>query len=1250
MKNINTFLKLKLNNKKNRKQKTKSKINDLLIIKKQIPSSNTNFKKISMYDIKKIINNSQNNILNKYKLDKLNDSISINSSSKDKGIKTLNKNYSALINKKKNYNFTDEQLNKYKEIFNYLFIYLKLFIQKKIFNYIILYTNIKNKYISGLIQLIIAIKRKPFNYLRIIQQREYYQVILRQFYIPYLNRAFTNIKLYIINKQKFTDADNIIKQIYFMNFLKRILFFIEIKENFINKKYDYDKIIEEEKEDISYESSSKVDNKNGILNNDEEHININNDNKNNSVSIKENTIINEEQKKNESNNEIKENEIILNNNINDIKDVSHNKENSESYDEIKELTNTFNIIINNISISPKIYVFDLFKKFYFDSKNKNNNEENKEDNEEENINIIKDEDKDEIKYENKEEKKDEIKKEEIIDFKDENKIDIKYEFSNSKNDISNDNKYNTYIYESLSDKSSISAFPNSEGNDRLHKVYNFINQQKIINDNNDKIKTNYIKSYNVANFEIVHIVHDGKMNSIYNSINNDEKKVDKNRDKNEIKKKLNYDNNNNNNNNLEEKQNEDNINISYELDHNNSNISDEKLIKNNLNISYEKEKENEKNKNNSYERLNEKKDNNSNEKQNENNLNNLHEKEKEKESNENNDNNNNNRYNETNNKNKILDENNKKEEISLFFPFKGEIKKNLMNNNINININSDNKKKEDNGNISEESNNSDKILKNEFKKYEQHKKFINQNNENNIKYNNEINEKNIDCKKNLIKDYENIENKNNESFTEDKNLLLKQKYALIKNKNEKNEQNENSNNNSIKNIENINKDNYLYFNLKKNFGFDVNEDNNKRYNENIDVTKSDNLEENKKIFMNIPNEIEKKITEELTNEIINDLFKYEIENKDNLLSYKKEIKHQSTSNISGVISKESISGLSHSPGRKYNKASPSHKLINNKESFPTINTNKNIREEDDLNSSIFTKTIFEIKKDIEYNYYEKNIFPKLLNVIGNDINNNYLNIINNLKKPLKKNEKEIMEDLSILITYETIYDNNFIKYNSNFNNKDIIKKEYIDKKIINQFNKKLKSKISYYYDKYNYCYLNQCIYDTTNEIINNKRMYGNIGEPLLWSMRNRKIEYEYKNTKLFKNLFISNIKNELKKYYYSKIGAILENNEHLNVSEFSKERDLKFNQNIKEELKQDNEFEKLDEQETIVKITISKIIMNQLLNEVIEILEHIQYSRNEPEKYNYKSIFSCDNIPLLSFQKDNKNDEVEEKVEDNINQ
>ena len=56
--------------------------------------------------------------------------------------------------------------------------------------------------------------------------------------------------------------------------------------------------------------------------------------------------------------------------------------------------------------------------------------------------------------------------------------------------------------------------------------------------------------------------------------------------------------------------------------------------------------------------------------------------------------------------------------------------------------------------------------------------------------------------------------------------------------------------------------------------------------------------------------------------------------------------------------------------------------------------------------------------------------------------------------------------------------------------------------------------------------------------------------------------------------------------------------------------------------------------------------MNQLLNEVIEILEHIQNSRKHPEIYKNKSIFSCDNIPLLNFQNDDKKENSEEEEED----
>ena len=914
LKNSNRFIKeIHINDIK----KNKNKKIDLLINKKQPhipvnPNNEQNFKNIPLNAIKKIINHSHNNIyMNKYKLDDY-----------KKNTKNLSKNHSGLLYKDNNNNsytkyiFTNEQLKKYKEIFNYTFIYMKLFIQKNIFNHIITYINIKYKYISGFNQLIFLIKKNPFNYLRIIQQREYYQVILRQFYLPYLNKAFNAIKKYVINIQKFYDLEFIIKQIYYTIFFKRMFVFIQMKENYILEK---ERIIEEEKDEGSYESNSKND-----KSNNKEILNSNNNNYNSS-------------------------------------NRSSNKENNESYDETNTLENTFNIIIKNVTNSQKKYVFNIFKTYYLKSKNKNIDNNKNNDNQKKELNL-----------------------------------------DNSKKDFSNKNK----------------------------------------DIKNEKNKINY----NKQEFD------DSKVNQI-----------------------------------------------------------ESQLIKKAANVPQ------------------------------------------------------------------------KGEVLNLSIPDKSEI-----NNSINhIHLNTNNANSEI---IDEELNLSNKlpIKKDDFEKYEPNK------------------------------------NKEEKKI----NLPI----------------------NQIELMQNIH--------LKK-----ISDNTNKRYIENDDIISNEqslddnnNLEENKNenILSNIPKELEQQITDNLTNEIINELFQDEIKNKYNLLKPKKTIKKQSNNSITNGFSKENISIISNSPGRKnknLNNSQAQNMVANNNDNNQTLT----IVDENSLNNSVFMRTIYEIKKEKEINYYEESIFPELLNIIEKDINKNYINIINNLKKPLKKNDEEIMNDLSNLITYENIANNSLINYKSRFYNENIIKKEYIDKKILNDFNNKIKNE-TIYYEKYFYQYLNQCIYDTTNEIIKNKRMYGNIGEPLLWSLRSRKIEYKFQNTQLFQNRFVSNIIKELKKIFFAKIGAIIENSENLNISQFSKERDIKFNEDIREILKKENDFEKLDEQETVVKIMISKVIMNQLLNEVIEILEHIQNSRNNPEKYNYKSIFSCDNIPLLSIQnskneeEDDEDEDEEEKSEDKNNQ
>ena len=87
------------------------------------------------------------------------------------------------------------------------------------------------------------------------------------------------------------------------------------------------------------------------------------------------------------------------------------------------------------------------------------------------------------------------------------------------------------------------------------------------------------------------------------------------------------------------------------------------------------------------------------------------------------------------------------------------------------------------------------------------------------------------------------------------------------------------------------------------------------------------------------------------------------------------------------------------------------------------------------------------------------------------------------------------------------------------------------------------------------------------------------------------------------------------------------------MEQLNQDRDKKFTESIKQELKENEPFYQIFEtQETYVKLGLSKIILDQLFNEIVEILEHVQYSRKEPDKYQSKSIYACEDIPRLSFQ------------------
>ena len=202
------------------------------------------------------------------------------------------------------------------------------------------------------------------------------------------------------------------------------------------------------------------------------------------------------------------------------------------------------------------------------------------------------------------------------------------------------------------------------------------------------------------------------------------------------------------------------------------------------------------------------------------------------------------------------------------------------------------------------------ILKDEFKRYEQNKKFI-KNQEENVKENNSDNEaKDLNNDKNKNSENDDLDISNNTYSLNNTNTQIK-KSDFTENKNDHENKNEN-NSISASESENANFNFKLNNNLKNHLIID---DNFKRYSGSEDLTNNDKEEINK-IIANLPNELGQKITEDLTNEILNELFKEEVDEKDNLLSYKKDIKHPSNNSMLGLVSKESMSAISHSPGRK----------------------------------------------------------------------------------------------------------------------------------------------------------------------------------------------------------------------------------------------------------------------------------------------------------------------------------------------
>ena len=827
-----------------------------------------------------------------------------------------------IIPTKKTYEFSQLVLENYYKIFISLEDYLNSLTKKNALNDIITYGESRFSYKIGFENLVILIKSFPFNLLRMIYQRQYYKDVLRQFFIPYIRRAFNNINLYAFYLFKFSEINKAIEQIYRIIFLKRLNFYAQVKE-----------IIKKE----------------------------------------------------------------------------------------------FNEKINGFII--KINIF--FKKFFF--------------------------------------------KQLIQGFK-----------SNNIDELS-DKKNNTYFYESFSEKSSLTAYPNTEGSARLHKVYELLEMQR-----------------KPKNEEENNLLELGDNNSL-RSIKSVEEKKGKNL--------------------LDKMKEEENLNLN-----NNIHLED---LKNNLN-------------------------------------------------------------NEINNNNNDSGH-------------KGCIKKIEIINNFKINKNNNESNNENNIN-----NNTNIILETSEKKSRN-----NNTNENKEKNNEIINNIDLDI------------NNTNTNLSKSNNLTTNTNDIMIKISENLNNPNPNINNISLglpeKDKSELS-DNNRY--PKSNTISERNEIKN-------EINLNDNNNDTNNILKKIPENIIQNISDDLCQNILNELIVTEIKDKKKLFPKRKKEFNSSLNNSSGslLMSQNSLSIGSHSPGRNYPQKKNFATQNNNNDSYQGVNSSQT---ESMLNNSIFMRTVDEIKKEKNLNFYNDKISKKFLEKIEKNLDKNYEKIIDNLKNPFEIDEAKMINGL--MLRDKSLSISSKIR----FKNEKILKKNnYIDKKIISDFeiiNKEIRdknnitkgSKENIIYDNY----LNQCIYDTINELIEKERKYGIIGAPLFWSIRTKEIDYKYKSKDSFsKNVFINKIMSQISQILNSKMGLIAENYEYLDMEQLNSDRDKKFMESITQELKENELYYQIFEtQETYVKLSLSRIILDQLLNEIVEILEHVQYSRKEPDKYQSKSIYACEDIPRLSFQ------------------
>ena len=495
-------------------------------------------------------------------------------------------------------------------------------------------------------------------------------------------------------------------------------------------------------------------------------------------------------------------------------------------------------------------------------------------------------------------------------------------------------------------------------------------------------------------------------------------------------------------------------------------------------------------------------------------------------------------------------------------------------------------------------------------------------------------------------DFENISYIEKEDENNNQNII-----SIIKNETKQNDKSRNN----IPNQQEQNKEIIPLLNNNNNNNQNSNQDKSNSNNNNNEELNNKTQEENiltNKILQEINPE---NLSDSITEEIISNLINSEIKSPKVKLIPKRLYKYDP---FSGVYSSVSKSGsLANSSNNSFKDILPINKDNKDRDANTSIISLSNLSNKDNnlqqLNESLmssysaysfFNKTMKDIKKEHSLKLYINEIAPRFINLIIEEIKEKYDEIYENISTPLKNHPKGLM--VSLALQDADMLRENYKKISFKKEISNIIDGEKLLKNFEPIYNK-IKKKENLINEDLYHNNLNLCLIDTTIELLNKERFYNESGEPLPWSNRTHDIIYKYDKNNPKK--LCEYINKNLYFLLYNRIGLISENYDYLSPEQLNNERERRLIKSLHKELDENEpQWKNLEMEETQLKVEVTEMIMDQLYNEIIEILEHIQYSRKRPDLYQNKSIYGCEEIPKLSFQV-TSSDNVEGDDNDLIN-